>query len=704
MKFLDEIGLAKLWGLITNKFATKDEDVSIDKLVAGVTNTKIPSSLLPSYVDDVLEYDNLSSFPEDGENGKIYVDLNTNKTYRWGGTAYTEISPSLALGTTSSTAYPGDYGAEAYERAATAYTHAVTNRGNAFSEEGQAGLYKIITNAEGHVTAATAVVKADITELGIPAQDTTYENATTETDGLMSAADKAKLDGISEGAGGSSGVSSVNNKTGDVTLNAADVGAVAKTGDTMTGRLVLGNTDTVKLRFLDTTGADAGFIHISDNTKQIAFVEQSNRNEYYRLPAPSTDEGTATVNYDILTTKGNYAMGGKLFMANTSGVYASDGTYLSYGFYDSANGKTRGSMMLSDANRWHVNVKETNSSYADRYLLPAPTSGKTADSWYDILTSKTPVTIAQGGTGATDKGTACKNLMVGVNIEPNALELHPTSTNAGYGGYIDFHYNMNESDYTSRIIEDEENYLNINAFDGGKIKLGRVTAGTWQGSAIGIAYGGTGATDVSNARKNLLITSLKTTDTPTIALLQGVQVSILDGTAAGTNDPTGGALLTAAYSNQRGFQIGAGYSVGSLKWRWIHGNATSDAGITGYSPWYTIYHSGNKPSTSDIGAAPTSHASTATTYGVSSASNYGHAMASSTTPKALGTAAVGSETAKFARGDHVHALPALTSCTGTLTVAKGGTGATSAANARKNLGVPTFTYTSSTKTLALTTT
>ena len=54
--------------------------------------------------------------------------------------------------------------------------------------------------------------------------------------------------------------------------------------------------------------------------------------------------------------------------------------------------------------------------------------------------------------------------------------------------------------------------------------------------------------------------------------------------------------------------------------------------------------------------APTSHASTATTYGASSATNYGHAMATSTTPKANGTAAVGSETAKFARGDHVHPL------------------------------------------------
>lgn len=66
--------------------------------------------------------------------------------------------------------------------------------------------------------------------------------------------------------------------------------------------------------------------------------------------------------------------------------------------------------------------------------------------------------------------------------------------------------------------------------------------------------------------------------------------------------------------------------------------------------------------TSVDGKAPTSHASTATTYGAASASYYGHAMASSTTPKANGTAALGSETAKFARGDHVH--PAQTTVSG----------------------------------------
>ena len=58
------------------------------------------------------------------------------------------------------------------------------------------GLYKTTVDAEGHVTATTPVTKSDITKLGIPAQDTTYDEATTAKAGLMSAADKTKLDGM----------------------------------------------------------------------------------------------------------------------------------------------------------------------------------------------------------------------------------------------------------------------------------------------------------------------------------------------------------------------------------------------------------------------------------------------------------------------------------------------------------------------------
>jgi len=80
---------------------------------------KVPSAQLPSYVDDVLEYLNLAAFPAFGETGKIYVAQDTNKTYRWSGSAYVEISQSLALGETSATAYRGDRGKTAYDHSQT---------------------------------------------------------------------------------------------------------------------------------------------------------------------------------------------------------------------------------------------------------------------------------------------------------------------------------------------------------------------------------------------------------------------------------------------------------------------------------------------------------------------------------------------------------------------------------------------------------
>lgn len=85
------------------------------------TDGKVPSTQLPGFVDDVIEgYYYQNKFYSDsahtteitGEAGKIYVDLSTDKTYRWGGSAYAEISASLAIGTTQGTAYDGASGAQ----------------------------------------------------------------------------------------------------------------------------------------------------------------------------------------------------------------------------------------------------------------------------------------------------------------------------------------------------------------------------------------------------------------------------------------------------------------------------------------------------------------------------------------------------------------------------------------------------------------
>lgn len=86
-------------GGVNNGFAQLDE------------NGKVPSSQLPSYVDDIIESDTKTNFPELGESGKIYVAKDTNKTYRWSGSEYIEIPSALALGETADTAYAGDKGA-----------------------------------------------------------------------------------------------------------------------------------------------------------------------------------------------------------------------------------------------------------------------------------------------------------------------------------------------------------------------------------------------------------------------------------------------------------------------------------------------------------------------------------------------------------------------------------------------------------------
>ena len=59
---------------------------------ANLVDGKIPADELPSYVDDIVEFDSVSEFPAEGEEGKIYVAKDTNLTYRWGGSEYVQVN------------------------------------------------------------------------------------------------------------------------------------------------------------------------------------------------------------------------------------------------------------------------------------------------------------------------------------------------------------------------------------------------------------------------------------------------------------------------------------------------------------------------------------------------------------------------------------------------------------------------------------
>ena len=186
----------------------------------------IPSAQLPSYVDDVIEVDTFSNLPCTGESGKIYIVQDTNLTYRWSGTDYVEISKSLALGETSSTAYSGDKG------------KATTDKLNRIPD-------KLITDTV-NVNQSTTEAVLNFTTYRQEAQQIgrntlTITSATTSQAGLMSSSDKTKLDGLKDQAGITSDINAVqtnlethiNNKSNphEVTKDQVGLGNVDNTSD-----------------------------------------------------------------------------------------------------------------------------------------------------------------------------------------------------------------------------------------------------------------------------------------------------------------------------------------------------------------------------------------------------------------------------------------------------------------------------------------
>lgn len=131
-------------GNVTNDAQVKRSEMGKAGGVATLDGSgQVPASQLPSFVDDVLEYASKSAFPARGETGKIYVALDTNLTWRWSGSAYVEISKSLALGETSSTAYPGDKGKTLAADLASTKTTAAANTAARHSHTNKTVLDKI---------------------------------------------------------------------------------------------------------------------------------------------------------------------------------------------------------------------------------------------------------------------------------------------------------------------------------------------------------------------------------------------------------------------------------------------------------------------------------------------------------------------------------------------------------------------------------
>ena len=190
----------------------------------------IPSAQLPSYVDDVIEVDTFSNLPGTGESGKIYIVQDTNLTYRWSGTDYVEISKSLALGETSSTAYSGDKGKATTDVVNSLSDNLVNDVLVSQSDKNSVSLtIKSITKnpvkknkelllVDGEpilLTDNTPILLADNVNDGLydQADDKliTINQASSFTAGVMSASDKTKLDGLKAQAEIDTSISNVQN-------------------------------------------------------------------------------------------------------------------------------------------------------------------------------------------------------------------------------------------------------------------------------------------------------------------------------------------------------------------------------------------------------------------------------------------------------------------------------------------------------------
>ena len=272
---------------------------------------KVPSSQLPSYVDDVVEYASLSNFPSTGESGKIYLALDTNLAYRWSGSEYVVISPSLALGETSSTAYRGD-------RGKTAYDHSQTTSGNPHNvtktDVGLGNVPNVATNDQtptfSQASTRANIVSgeklsvifgkimkffADLKTVAFSGSYTdltnTPSNATQSASGFMSSTDKTKLDGIENNA----------NNYSLPTASASTKGGVKIGSNLSMNGEVLNATDTT---YSNATTSASGLMSATDKSKLdgIASGAQVNVNADWN----ATSGDAQILNKPSIPTSSNY--------------------------------------------------------------------------------------------------------------------------------------------------------------------------------------------------------------------------------------------------------------------------------------------------------------------------------------------------------------------------------------------------------------
>ena len=550
-------------------------------------NGKVPSSQLPSYVDDVIDVamasDLASATDKSGatikpETGKIYIDdigdNASNKTYRWSGTTYVVISETLALGETSSTAFDGARGKVAYTHSQSAHARVDATKTEKSSTNGNikingtetnvythpsytahdSGLYKIANDASGHVNSVTAVTKADITGLGIPGQDTTYSDVTTSTHGLMTAADKAKLNGIATGANAyvhptyashTSGFYKIaNDSTGHVS------GATAVTKADITALGIPGQDTT----YVDMKGSttDANGTH-----GLVPAPEKGASNRYLRsdggwvVPPDTTYNDATTSAHGLMTA----AMVTKLNSIATGANAYTHPTHTAY---------TSGLYKITVDNLGHVTAA-TAVAKSDITALGIP--GQDTNTTYSVATSTTPGLVKSGGN-------------VTVNSDGTMSVAYASS--AGSASAVTW---ANISGKPSTYTPTSHTHA-VSEITNLQTTINTINSSIATKSAIGHTHDSIDITNISDVDLN----TLKDTT---------FKVYYAGGTNTVANKPSGVDAF-----GMLSYRIASGYNAQEL----YSSNVNSGKYIRYYDPtgdtwtaWEKVYTSTNKPSKSDVG-------------------------------------------------------------------------------------------------------
>lgn len=392
-------------------------NTSLKGAVSGLAeldaNGKVPSSQLPSYVDDVIEgyFYNSKFYKESahttvitGETGKIYIDLSTNKTYRWSGSAFIVVSETLALGETSSTAYRGDRGKTAYDHSQSA--HAPSNA--------QAN---VIETVKVNGTALTPSSKA--VNITVP----TNTNQLTNGAGYITSSGTAKTisDTLPISKGGTGQTTAIN--AANTLINSLEVGDTAPTDDTNIVVQGVGNYSNKFYR------KPVSLLWNYIKSKLATVATSGNYNDLSNKPTiPSVGNGTVTIKQNG-TTKGSFTMNqsGNTTIAltdtTTSGgrvtVGAKAGSTI--GQYATAEGNN----VTASGNYSHA---EGNYTTASEYTSHAEGDNATASGSYshaegNYTRASGIISHASGcGTHATRRGSHSEGLSgkatgVGAHVE-----------------------------------------------------------------------------------------------------------------------------------------------------------------------------------------------------------------------------------------------------------------------------------------------